>query len=783
VIVPFRVWALLIVIGGAVAWYFGGGAAVQRAYPTLATDLLTNGTRLGWWLLATATLPWDFVSTFFPEPWGELMRSTNGHLFLLFLGIWFLAVWFRGRGGRPGMAGAPKKERRRQGPPHRVPFLDRPKRPLVIGRDRHGRPVVADMSNSHGFAAAGTRSGKSTIMRTLVDAPSGEAVLAPLFDISLPVVARFRYWQAKALRGDFVVDGKVPPVIVWRPNPPRNDPDAVCLRILEGPALEVMSRLQQAFKASTNSVGDWRARARDRGVVILEQADRDGKPRCLDLLIAGLTHVAHDPKEDRETRLSCWQWQSKLTGLKSMLGDAEGPYGLNPLDILSAGGKLAMELNNFAVAEAAGALGPLILGLAIWAVDSCPRPVTVLMDEGNQLGDRVADVDKLYTAAGARDGRCFMCAQKPLKFVKELATNIDVWVLGGFGGGAVQEREWASKVVGGVVDPDGFIKVGRTVASRLMRRFGKLHEVMNLEVYVRHEATTEGPVQIDNPWPEMVKYLHHTDWPRNRAKIKVAPGILEPDPFEPTDPPDGPPPAAGPDPSEMPATAKRRTRPSLNSSRRPVTTGTIVRKASTGVNGTDSGTAKTTNPTKASNPTKKATTLKAGGPPAWVEANADALRWWASLSGTNDPKGLWLWTGPKNLANGRPKSSRVVSGEELARLRERNPNARASQSCSVYPEMYVLAGCPNGPVFDGCSFDHLAHGKDETCSGGKDCIHVLDCNPWNIEPVTPAVQAQRRDAQRALHDDWRMKQGLPPLERSVDRAATASVKSRMRVVA
>jgi hypothetical protein len=38
---------------------------------------------------------------------------------------------------------------------------------------------------------------------------------------------------------------KRPLVIVWRPN------DPVCLRILEGSALEVADRLQQAFNETT----------------------------------------------------------------------------------------------------------------------------------------------------------------------------------------------------------------------------------------------------------------------------------------------------------------------------------------------------------------------------------------------------------------------------------------------------------------------------------------------------------------------------------------------------
>jgi hypothetical protein len=752
-----------LAIGIAVAWYLGWFELFGRQFPDFVPWLADTTWRFLQWIGALLLWPWERLADAIGGPMGTFMKGEWGRWFPAAFAIWFLGVWLNSRGSRPG-GPVPKASSGRSGPPLRIPHFDRPKRPLFVGHDQHNRSVVADLQNAHAFLTAGTRAGKSATMRYLVDAPAGDAVLALLFDVSLPVVSRFRYWQQKALHGEFVVDGKVPPIVVARPNPPAGDPLAVKLRVLDGPAQEVMSRLMLSFKESASSVGDQRGRARDRGVLHLEEADRQGVPRSLDLLIQKWSEDAYNPKVDRETRTSCWRWQSKVRGLKAMLGEMEGPDGLAPLDILNAGGKLAIEINNFAVAEAAGAVAPLFLGLAIWLVNTCKLPVTVLMDEGNQLGQRVEDVDKLYTASGARDGRCCMCAQKPLVFHKTIATNVDVWVIGGFGPGAVAEREWAEKVTGGVVPAEGFMKLSRTFAARFMRSIGKLKPLMNLECYVIHEGTTEGPVRMPNPLPEMRRYLHHYDWPRNRATIPVPLGILEPDPNEPTDPPDQPPEQDKTvfDPN-LPATSKKPSRPLRSVADPPKTkTGTVV------VKGGSSGTV---------------SRLAQGEPPGWVRSNADGMRWWPDISGTGnpDPNAMWLWTGPRHSTNGRPKSSRVVSPAELARLRLRNPNARASQSCLVYPEVYVMAGCPNGQPWEGCSYDHLSHSRDETCAGGSECVHVLDVNPNNIEPVSAEEQARRRDAQRAMHNEWRKRNGLEPLERSVDRAADASVESRKRL--
>jgi hypothetical protein len=48
-----------------------------------------------------------------------------------------------------------------------------------------------------------------------------------------------------------------------------------------------------------------------------------------------------------------------------------------------------------------------------------------------------------------------------------------------------------------------------------------------------------------------------------------------------------------------------------------------------------------------------------------------------------------------------------------------------------------------GPIPDGLTIDHLCHGADETCPGGRTCLHRRCVNPAHLEPVTMGVNLLR----------------------------------------
>lgn len=48
-----------------------------------------------------------------------------------------------------------------------------------------------------------------------------------------------------------------------------------------------------------------------------------------------------------------------------------------------------------------------------------------------------------------------------------------------------------------------------------------------------------------------------------------------------------------------------------------------------------------------------------------------------------------------------------------------------------------------GPIPDGLELDHLCHGADNSCPGGRSCPHRACCNPGHMEPVTTAENGQR----------------------------------------
>lgn len=49
-----------------------------------------------------------------------------------------------------------------------------------------------------------------------------------------------------------------------------------------------------------------------------------------------------------------------------------------------------------------------------------------------------------------------------------------------------------------------------------------------------------------------------------------------------------------------------------------------------------------------------------------------------------------------------------------------------------------------GPIPAGLTLDHLCHTRDETCAGGRTCLHRRCWNPAHLEPVTAAENLRRR---------------------------------------
>lgn len=76
--------------------------------------------------------------------------------------------------------------------------------------------------------------------------------------------------------------------------------------------------------------------------------------------------------------------------------------------------------------------------------------------------------------------------------------------------------------------------------------------------------------------------------------------------------------------------------------------------------------------------------------------------------------GCWLWTGART--NGGYGTLRVDGA-----------------TARVHRFAYAFLV---GPIPEGAEVDHLCHGQDESCPGGRDCSHRLCVNPDHLEPVS-----------------------------------------------
>ena len=58
-----------------------------------------------------------------------------------------------------------------------------------------------------------------------------------------------------------------------------------------------------------------------------------------------------------------------------------------------------------------------------------------------------------------------------------------------------------------------------------------------------------------------------------------------------------------------------------------------------------------------------------------------------------------------------------------------------------------------GPIRDGLALDHLCHGADALCMGGRSCLHRRCINVAHLEPVTGATNVQRSRHARLTEGD------------------------------
>lgn len=86
-----------------------------------------------------------------------------------------------------------------------------------------------------------------------------------------------------------------------------------------------------------------------------------------------------------------------------------------------------------------------------------------------------------------------------------------------------------------------------------------------------------------------------------------------------------------------------------------------------------------------------------------------------------DPKtGRWNWIGNRRNGYGRVSF-----------------RGRLSEAHRVVWELLV------GPIPSGLTYDHLEHVVDETCSGGRTCLHRRDVNPFNGSLTTNRENVMR----------------------------------------
>lgn len=89
---------------------------------------------------------------------------------------------------------------------------------------------------------------------------------------------------------------------------------------------------------------------------------------------------------------------------------------------------------------------------------------------------------------------------------------------------------------------------------------------------------------------------------------------------------------------------------------------------------------------------------------------------------SKQPNGCWYWTG-------------YINKDNYGRV--------GYQGCSSVPAYRAVYTELVGPIPAGMSLDHTCHSNDDTCAGGKTCMHRRCVNPGHLEPCTKEENSSR----------------------------------------
>lgn len=101
-----------------------------------------------------------------------------------------------------------------------------------------------------------------------------------------------------------------------------------------------------------------------------------------------------------------------------------------------------------------------------------------------------------------------------------------------------------------------------------------------------------------------------------------------------------------------------------------------------------------------------------------------ADRFWEKIWIPDDPDACWEWTGSTDTQG----YGHISEGGRRGKL---------------IPAHVVSWQLDGGEIPEGLELDHLCHGADTSCIGGRTCRHRRCVNPRHLEPVTHQVNGLR----------------------------------------